>query len=493
MANDGFDSIPRRLFLGGSAMALIGASAAQAQTEPTPPQMPAGGKTLSRILAEFTVGFDLKQAPPEVIERARVAFIDTLGVMLAGSQEHISAIVREMVKTEASAPRATVVGSSLRASPQLAALANGIAGHAMDYDFTFLSGQAVIAVIPAILPVAEAVAATPAEATAALIVGIEVSARIVRSNFYASLRAGWHTAGMVGVIGAAAACCRLMKLPVDAVENVLSQSVSLASGRSANFGTMTKPMHAGNAARNGVMATELGKNGFTALPAAFEHHSGYFSGFGRGLDVTYEPFTDLGKRWDIAGAGFRLKPFPCGGLTHSAIEATLELRSRIGARVADISGIHCAVTRNAGQRAGTQWPTTVEGAKFSVAYLVSYALIHGAPRIPAFTEEALKDEKVKALARMVSASIDPALGPGTNASPAIVKITFKDGLTVEQRRDYATGSSEVPMPQSQLEEKFMDCAVQAVSADSAKKILATLKGLPDQRSFDEFWPLLRKA
>src|SRR6476659_1115604 len=148
------NAIHRRLFLGASAMALSGASAANAQ--PKTPQVPPGGKTLSRILAEFIVGFDLKQAPPEVIERARTSFIDTIGVMLAGSQEHISAIVRDMVQAEASAPSATVVGSSLRASLQLAALANGVAGHAMDYDFTFLSGQAVIPVIPAILPVAEA-------------------------------------------------------------------------------------------------------------------------------------------------------------------------------------------------------------------------------------------------------------------------------------------------------------------------------------------------
>jgi 2-methylcitrate dehydratase PrpD len=413
--------------------------------------------------------------------------------MLAGSQEHISSIVRDMVQAEASAPAATVVGSTLRASPQLAALANGVAGHAMDYDFTFLSGQAVIPVIPAILPVAEAIRATPAECVAALIVGIEVAARIVRANFDASLKAGWHTTGIVGVIGAAAACCRLMKLPVEVVVNVLGQTVSLASGRSANFGTMTKPMHAGNAARNGVMATILGKNGFTALPAAFEHHSGYFAGFGRGLDVSYAPFTDLNRQWDIAGHGMRLKPFPCGGLTHTAIEASLELRKRIAARLGDITGVHCWVTRNAGQRAGTQWPTTVEGAKFSVSYLVAYTLVHGAPRIPAFTEAALKDEQVKALAKTVTASIDPELGPGTNESPAKVRITFKDGLTVEERRNHATGSSQVPMPQAQLEEKFMDCAVQAISADNAKKILATLKALPAPASLDEFWPLLRKA
>src|SRR5215217_3797609 len=229
-------SFNRRLFLSASALTLMTASVAQAQT-PKPPELPHGGKTLTQILAEFIVGFDLKHVPPELIERARIGFIDTLGVMLAGSQEHVSSIVGDMVKMEASAPSATIVGQSLRASPQLAALANGVAAHAMDFDFTYISGQSVIAVIPAILPVAETVGATPAECVAAFIVGCEVGGRIVRSNFHASLHGGWHTTGMVGVIAAAAACCRLMKAPVETIPDVLGLAVSLASGVSANFGT----------------------------------------------------------------------------------------------------------------------------------------------------------------------------------------------------------------------------------------------------------------
>ena len=134
------------------------------------------------MLAEFVVGFDLKQVPPEVIERARVAFIDTIGVAVAGSHEEVAHIVAEMVKAEGSSPQCTVIGQSLRASPQLAALANGVANHAMDYDFTFLSGQAVAPVIPALLPVAEVTNATPADVLGAFIVGCEVAARIDRGE-----------------------------------------------------------------------------------------------------------------------------------------------------------------------------------------------------------------------------------------------------------------------------------------------------------------------
>src|SRR5215510_9611126 len=123
----------------------------------------AGGKQISRLLAEFIAGFELKNAPPEVIDRARVAFIDTMGVMLAGSREEVAHLALEMVKLEGATQTASIVGQSLRTSPQLAALANGVAAHAMEYDFTFLSGQSISPVIPALLPLAESTGATRSE------------------------------------------------------------------------------------------------------------------------------------------------------------------------------------------------------------------------------------------------------------------------------------------------------------------------------------------
>jgi 2-methylcitrate dehydratase PrpD len=210
-------------------------------------------------------------------------------------------------------------------------------------------------VIPALLPVAETVGATPADCTAAFIIGCEVASRIVRANFKASLVGGWHTTGMVGAIAAAAACARLMKIPVDKIPDVLGVSVSMASGRSVNFGTMTKPLHSGHAARDAVMAAQLGSRGFTAHRSAFEGRAGYFDGFGRGLDVTFEPFKDLGRRYDLVEIGYRLKAYACGGLTHTTIEAALAVRDQVKDRLGDVSNVHCFVTRNAGQRAGTLW------------------------------------------------------------------------------------------------------------------------------------------
>jgi len=207
--------------------------------------------------------------------------------------------------------------------------------------------------------------------------------------------------------------------------------------------------------------------------------------------VTYEPFDDLGQRYDLIVLGYDLKAYPCGGLAHTSIEAALALRERLAARLDDITSIHCSVTRNAGQRAGLQYPQSIENAKFSLAYVVAYSLVHGAPKIGAFTEAAIRDERVKALARTVSATVDPALGPGTRESPAILKVTLANGESFEQRVDFQTGSIQKPMTQAQVEEKFLDCAAQSVSAQTGRKILAALNALPRQPSLDDLWPLVR--
>src|SRR5262245_2597424 len=236
--------VDRRSFVGAGVMGLgaltAGPFVVAARAQEQKPA-PAEAKKLAQIIAEYVAAFDLRNAPPEVARRARIAFIDTMGVMLAGSREEVAHIVLELVKAEGATPAATIVGQSLRASPQLAALANGVAAHAMDYDLSFLSGQAVCALIPAILPVAETTGATPVECMAANIIGCEVAARIWRANSDLSNIGGWHSTGVIGSIAAAAACARLLKLPADKIADAIGISVSLASGIAANYGTMTKP------------------------------------------------------------------------------------------------------------------------------------------------------------------------------------------------------------------------------------------------------------
>jgi 2-methylcitrate dehydratase PrpD len=491
-------SLDRRIFLGATSATLLGLANIGSAQQKSPGPVTAKGNAvvpnavnLSKIIADFVTGFDLRQAPPLVIDRARVAFVDTVGVMLAGSQLPPADIVCDLIKTEGSAPAATIVGRSLRAAPRLAALANGVAGHAMDFDLTYMAGQSIAAVIPAILPVAEINANSADEMLAAFIIAAEVAGRIYRAAPKAWRNTGWHSTGAVGTTAAALACARLMKIPVDKIPDVVGITTSMASGITANFGTMTKPLHSGHAAQNGVLAAMLAVRGFTAAHLALESGTGYFEAFLHGLEWSTDPFGSLGKSFDLADIGYSIKPYPSGGLGHTAIDATLELREIV--KPDDIAHIDVAITKFAARRITDRYPETVEAAKFSASYLAAYTLIHGAPLLDAFREEALHDQTVRAAAGKVAVSIYQEYADQLESSPAKVTVALKDGRQIERSRLYPTGSQQAPMTRAQIKAKFDICAAQAIDKPTSEKVYALLSTLGEQPSLADLWPLVGKA
>jgi len=488
-------SIDRRLLLGvlGAAGAVtVSGRPALAQDAKSEARPDATAKRLSDTIADFVVDLDPKLLPPLAIDRARLAFIDTLAVMLAGSREEGSELACEMVRQEGAAAKVLVVGQSLRTSPQLAALANGVAAHIMDYDMSSMLGQPTSPIIPALLPLAESTGATPAEVTTAFIVGFEVCLKLARSAPEQALVGGWHAVSSIGTMGAAMACARLLRVPRERIADILGIAASLSGGLSANFGTMTKPLHSGTSARNAILAATLGRGGFTASAVALENPvSGYFRAFDRGIKVSFEPFAELGRRYDIVERGFKPKRYPCGGLGHTAIDATLELRDEI--KPADIAAIKASITKYAASRIGDKYPTSIENAKFSLPYVAAYTALYGAPMLKAFTEESIADEKIKALARKVSVAIDPEFADILDESPSRVTVTLVDGRTVQRMRYYASGTPQAPLTKEQVEEKFFLCAERAVDKTAATKIFAFLNQLEAQRSFAALWPLLQRA
>src|SRR5262249_36015462 len=218
--------IDRRLLLGAAgALGLVGTSALAQETKPKARPAEAGKKP-SDTIADFVVGFDASTLPPLGIERARLAFIDTMAVMLAGSREQGSDIVCEMVQQEAAAPKVSVIGQSFRTSSQLAALANGVAAHIMDYDFSSLLGQPTSPIIPALLPLAESTGASPADVMVAFIVGFEVCMRFARAVPEQTAIGGWHAVSSIGTMGAAMACARLLKAPRETIPDILGIAAS---------------------------------------------------------------------------------------------------------------------------------------------------------------------------------------------------------------------------------------------------------------------------
>ena len=363
----------------------------------------------------------------------------------------------------------------------------------MDYDFTFLRAQSIAALIPAILPVAETTNATPAEIVAAYIIGAEVAARFVRPDQNGPTFDGWHATGMVGVLGVAAACARLMQVRPKDIPNVMGIAASLASGVTANYGTMTKPLHCGNAARNGVLAA-------IARQVGLHRQSGGIRRTQRIFPVVLPRHRRVARRLQ----GFRRalrparRPPPLQAVSvrraHPHLDRGGDDLRRVSPGASTRSKISIALSRAPpGSAPRPPGRPTTKQAKFSVGYLVPYALVHGAPRIAAFTKKALDDDRLKALQPKVTASVDPDLGRGDDDSPARIRITMNDGEVFELRKDFSTGSHMLPMPQAQLEEKFHDCAALVMDKGRAAKIFAILNELPDRASFADFWPLFRKA
>jgi 2-methylcitrate dehydratase PrpD len=453
--------------------------------------MPATIDTPAAHVAAFLDGFSLDDAPPEVVALTNVAFVDTIGVMLAGSREPGSRIVCDTAAAEGAAPLAGIVGRALRTSPANAALANGMATQALDYDLTYMIGQSAAALIAGLLPLAESLGSTPRDIAAAWIAGCEVVARIARSYPQLSSNGGWHGAGVVGAMASAAAFAKLAKAPAETIPAIIGIAASTASGIGVNFGTMTKPLHAGLAARSGLLAVELGRRGFTASPQAIDGPGGFLQVFGRGLATDPAPFADLGRTFNLIDPGYRLKPYACGGLLHSGIEAALDLKERLGARIDAIERIEIGVGPHAAARAIGDYPTTEDSARFSLAYLAAYALLEGAPMRRAFTEEGYGDARIKALAEKVVAGIDPEFAKitGSGYSPSRLRVHLRGGEILESLCDESPGSRKKPLGEARIREKFLSCA-EPVIGDAAADLYGYLQGFAGQTTCGDLWSLL---
>ena len=452
-----------------------------------------GAMTNSERVAAFIVDFDLGDAPDGLIDMAETAFLDTVGVMLAGSREPAARIVCDVIDAEGAAPAATVVGRSTRTSPQNAALANAIAAQALDYDLSFMSGQSAAAIIPGLLPLAETIDAGPRDLIGAFIVGAEVCARLVRAFPTLSSEGGWHGAGIIGTIAAAAAFAKLTQAPAEKVPAIIGIAASMASGLGENFGTMTKPLHPGLASRSAMMAVELGARGFTGSATAIEGRQGFLAVFARGLHWDAAPFDDLGETFNLLDPGYKIKPFPCGGLLHTAIEAALHLRDQALPRLDRIASITIGATLHAVERVIDAYPWSEDSSRFSLKYLIPYALVHGPPMIEAFSAQAMADERIRAMAERVEAVVDDEFAgvTGSGYSPSRVTIVFEDGGRLEEVVTHASGSMEAPMSEDQIRKKFLSCAARAAGEPTAAELYATFRNFRDRPNLEDLWPLLR--
>ncbi len=437
--------------------------------------------------AEFVAQTSFDSIPPGALMVAKTALLDCVGVMLAGSKEESAIICAKLAEEEGSNREATVIGQGFKSSTLMTALSNGTAAHALDYDHSFLVGQPTAGLIPAILALGEKLGANGRDILVAYVAGFEITAKLVRSLPVLSSQGKWHSTATVGSLGTAAACAKLLRLDVQAIQWTLGIASSMASGIVSNFATMTKPLHAGLASRNGVLAARLAHSGFNANPMILSEHKGIYDAFSRDLPFDLRSFEELGSSFDLVERGIKIKPYPCGGLTHTAIDAVLKMRDQYKLSPEAVQSIQVGVTQHVFNTISGSLPETGLQGKFSMPYILARALIDGKFTLATFSEEAIRDPLVRSVAEKVEMGVDPDIRETKEGSrPCKVTIHQKDGRTLSERVEFPRGSRQVPLSSEELRMKFTECACRAINREAAAQVTKLIDRLED---LDHLGPL----
>jgi 2-methylcitrate dehydratase PrpD len=266
----------------------------------------------------------------------------------------------------------------------------------------------------------------------------------------------------------------------------------MASGIVANFGTMTKPLHVGHGARNGVLAAKLARNGFTANGKAIEGGFGYYQTHHGGTTIHENAIEELGRSYSLLTDGLRIKPYPCGGLTHQVIDSVLEFRSKYALTPEAIDSVSVDVVKHTFDRIVFRVPQNGIQGKFCMPYLVARALIDGKVSLHAFTDEAVRDPNVLKLAERVQMNLDTTLKKtDAGGRPCRVTIRLKNGETYSREAQHAKGGPEFPMTEDELRGKFTECAREVLNENEAKSVLENIEGLEKLQSIRPLCELLK--
>ncbi|MGI8552686.1 MAG: MmgE/PrpD family protein [Dehalococcoidia bacterium] len=438
---------------------------------------------ITETLARFIVETCYEHLPAKAIEQARRASLDTLGVMLAGSLEDCSRIAARMVREDGCNPVATVVGQGFRGSAAGAALVNGIAGHALDYDDvnTSMRGHPSIPLLPAVLAAAEETDAGGKAVIAAYVVGFEVQARIGRGLGPSHYPHGWHATSTLGSLGAAAAAAQLYGLDVEQTRMALGIAASLAGGSRQNFGSMTKPLHPGHAAQSGLVAARLARSGFTADPEIVEAPLGFLNLFSPAGDAQPERVLEgIASPFDIVEPGISVKKYPCCFGTHRALDAVLALSAEQTIEAADVKRVEVVVSRGSAAPLIHPRPRNGLEGKFSMQYCIAAALLDGGVRLDSFLDDAVRRPQAQELLKRVILTEDGA-GSGPAEGYADVTVLLSNGLRLNRRVDEPRGGPSQPLSWQELVAKFRDCAERVIgirATEQAIEQIAALDKLP---------------
>jgi 2-methylcitrate dehydratase PrpD len=432
---------------------------------------------LTHALGEFVA----RRIEPsaDAMRIARSGFIDTVATMTAGSAEPVVTAVRALVRDRRSAvaEASILLGGELAASAD-AALINGTSAHALDYDDVALGGHPSTVLVPAILAEAESLGVSGVDVMHAYIVGYEVWAELAARDPDPYHEKGWHPTATLGTIGAAAAVAHLHHLPVDACRNAIALAASMASGLVANFGTMTKPLHAGRAAASGIDAVRLTRLGLTASPDALEHHAGFLAALSpRGRANRSDPVGGNGNRLRIVDSGLSIKRYPMCYAAHRAIDGVLDLVAANDLDADDVVEARVTIGATQASMLRNHAPANALEAKFSIEFGVASALVARSVGLRELTVEFVRRARVqRAMTKVRMQTVDTRcpIEPVFALADRVV-LELGSGRTLDSGEiRFARGNAKLPLAASDLEAKFFECAG---TGDNAVRIYRLLSGL----------------
>lgn len=425
-------------------------------------------------LARRAGNITVDSAPPEALQAAAYAIADTLGVALAGSSATYVAGLAAALGADGKQGVASGIGRSGQYSVLHAALLNGTAAHALDFDdcSVVMSAHPSAPVVPAILALAEDRSATGKEFLEAYLAGVELEMHLARALMPHHYDKGWHPTATLGVFGSAIASARLLKFDEQRLATTLAVAVSMASGIKSNFGSAMKPLHVGQAAYNGVLAALTVERGMTSNLSAFEHTYGFFNVFNGEGNFDPEKALSGWETFEILDPGIAIKQHPCCGSAHSAIDAAFAIRAKHGAvNGKNIEKIEIWSHERRLPHTNRPAPRNGLDAKFSVQFLTVKALLSGIISLADFDDETFLKSEIEALLLRVSAFAHQE----SNEYLGRVRVTLTDGTVLGDAATTELGRSPFDlMASGDLERKFLDCTNGHLGAAEAKALFAQI-------------------
>ena len=434
--------------------------------------------TVTDTLARFVVASEISSMSEKTLSNAKLHILDTLGVALAGVSTSAAQIALGYCKNLGASNQSSIWGTKNKASVSTAAFANGLLSHALDYDDwdAFIHvGHPSSMIVGAALPLAEHIGASGKDLLKAYVLGIEVICKLAANAPNVQDR-GFHSTPVFGSLGAAIACASLLKLDVDKVKAALGVAASAAGGIHRQQGSMVKPFHAGNSARNGAEAALLASQGFTADAAIFEAPRGFCDTFFGPETCDYDKMIEnIGEPFFLETPGIGLKWHPCSAPQFLAADAALHLKHEHKINFADVAKMEVNIPPLRYARHYAAEVKTGLRGKFAINYVVAMCFLDGKLEIATFTDEKVNQPQVQDAFSKVKVIVDESIPEPGPYCP--VSVELKDGRRHSYTAKIAKGDPRNPMTEAEVTEKFLSNSKAAISAARAKEVIAAVNRL----------------